>query len=279
MTVNGTDDRCSGYALGHIAGEDFRINTRFMKGEDLGKYDINEANVSNVISEISCDTTGKAALIYYDSFPVAVASIRNYELSVPLGNQNKGSIKIYTVLEPVKEFRPIPSSGYITAVYGFDPDHIEAPATEELDKNDDNRIMDQCSTVFFEAKKQKIKGTDGKNIEVEYKAKKIDLNNDGIVDYAIKADWFSETLPQDVRLTSVFAAINNSDGKGLNRYILFPLTVIRNSQFYLEQVADLNQDGIMEIIIRKNRKERDSFSVFEFDSSKNGYMEIYSDTD
>ena len=242
---------CEAFSFGHIAGDEFRILTRMDR--DKENIVIDERDLQNSIANKTCDRYGTLALILYDSQPVSVAGVTNYDYSKPLAENSEEKPILYTVLRTENKLGEFPDSGFVLALYGFDRTNIEQYRTkiEPVTKADEDLINRHNDTIFFENTKKDVHG-----VEVEYETVKTDINGDGLSDLVVLSTWSDKALPQGVVYISVYV-LSGITGDNLTRYDILPFTKIRKSRFYLFQLVDLNNDGRKEIIIRKNREGND----------------------
>jgi hypothetical protein len=256
---------CEKFSFGHIAADEFRIFTRMDR--DKENVVIDEQDLKGSIANKTCDRYGTLALILYDSQPVSVASVTNYDYSKPLAENSEEKPILYTVLKTENRIGDYPDSGFVMALYGFDRSNIEQYKTNisPVTKADEDLINGHNDTIFYENTKKDVHG-----VGVEYETIKTDLNGDGHDDLAVLSTWTDKALPQGVIYITVYV-LSDITGSNLTRYDILPFTKVRKSRFFLFQLVDLNNDGRKEIIIRKNREGSDSFMIYEFDKSTGKY--------
>ena len=135
------------------------------------------------------------------------------------------------------------------------------PADEEL-------IAGSADTIYYE-----IVGKDPSKTEIEYSAIKTDLNMNGDKLFSIISVWNDPQMPKSVKYLSIFNIHKGQDKSGSKRYQLFPINKVRNSSFNIDQIADVDNDGYKETIIRKERDSNDSFTLYDYDPQKDQYTE------
>lgn len=259
---------CPSFAVGHIAGEDFRINTRVLASSKL--VPIDEKDIRGWITKNTCDRAGQEAMIYFNSRPVAIASIQSFDYSKPLGEKSNERPVLYTVLKTKKLATVLPTSGYIVAVFDYDQSNLDFyDKTEtEMSKEDEELIAGSCDTIYYE-----IVGKDPSKTEIEYSAVKTDLDLKGDKLISVLALWNDPELPKTVKYLSIFNIHKKQNETGSKRYQLFPIDKVRNSNFSIFQVLDVDNDGYKETITRKERDSMDRFTLYDFDVEKDSYVE------
>lgn len=265
---------CPSFAIGHIAGNKFRIYSRFLKSVE--KPEIDEKDLQQSIAKATCDRAGQTALIYYDSVPIALATVESYDYSKPFGDASKDKPVVYTVLALDKKLDDLPESGYIVAVFNFDPKNMNFYKTIDLEvtPDDEQIISGSADTIYYQ-----VIGKDPVKTEVEYSSIKTDLNTDGIKDMAVLTTWTDPELPKNVHYIAVFNLHKQTDENKNLRYPVFPITKIRKSKFYLFQVVDVDNDGYKETILRKERNGEDTFLVYKYNRNKDAYVELTKSTE
>jgi hypothetical protein len=257
-------DICPNYAIGHIAMGQVRVYTRFFK--NLENIIINENNLSESIAKQSCDRANQEAIIFYNSIPIGTAKTVSYDYSKSLAKDAKEDFKVYTIMEFKEIFHKIPDGQQIIAIYDSKKDtNTLLKEIKTTTEDDEEVIVGNSDTIYFEFIKE-----DPYKKQLEYSSIKTDLNNDGIEDLVALTEW-SEAGEKKLRYISIFVLINKKD-KPVKRYILFPITLIRNSSFYLSQVLDTNGDGNKEIIIKKTRDSIDEFTIYKYDNISDTYL-------
>lgn len=266
--VKKPESTCPSFAMGHIAGEDFRVNTRVLSSSKL--VPIDEKDILGWISKHSCDRAGQQALIYYNSRPVAVADIRSYDYSKPLGESSGQRPILYTVLKTQKRAAIIPSNGYVVAVFDYDQKNIDFydRVETEMTPEDEELIAGSADTIYYE-----IVGKDPAKIEIEYSGLKTDLDTNGDKLMSIVSTWNDPKMPSSVKYLAIFNIHKYASKSGSKRYQLFPINKVRKSNFHIDQVIDVDNDGYKETIIRKERDSNDSFTLFDYDPAKDIYTE------
>ncbi len=259
---------CPPFAIGHIAGEDFRINTRVLSSSKL--IPIDENDIMGWIGKNTCDRGGQKALIYFNSRPVAVAEIKSFDYSKPLGEKSNERPILYTVLKTEKRATVIPTSGYIVAVFDYDQDNLDFydRIETEMSKPDEELIGGSCDTIYYE-----VVGKDASKTEIEYSAIKTDLNISGDKLISVVALWTDPSLPKTVKYLSIFNIHKDEKKSGSKRYYLFPIDKIRNSTFSIAQIVDVDNDGYKETITRKERESADVFTLYDYDVEKDTYIQ------
>jgi len=259
---------CPAFALGHIAGEDFRINTRVLSSSKL--IPIDENDIMGWISKNTCDRGGQKALIYFNSHPVAIAEIKSFDYSKPLGEKSNERPILYTVLKTIKRSTVTPTSGYIVAVFDYDQNNLDFydKIETEMSKADEELIGGSCDTIYYE-----VVGKDASKTEIEYSAIKTDLDINGDKLISVVALWTDPALPKTVKYLSIFNIHKDEKKSGSKRYQLFPIDKIRNSNFSISQIVDVDNDGYKETIIRKERGSNDTFTLYDYDVEKDTYIE------
>lgn len=259
---------CLGFAMGHIAGEDFRINTRVLSSSKL--VPIDENDVRGWIAKNTCDRGEQEALIYYNSRPVAIAQVTSFDYSKPLGEKSNERPILYTVLKTKKVATVLPTSGYVIAVFDYDQKNMDFYDKIEttMSKADEELIGGSCDTIYYE-----IVGKDPSKTEIEYTAIKTDLDINGDKLISVLATWNDPELPRTVKYLSIFNIHQSQKASGSKRYQLFPINKVRNSSFSIFQIADVDNDGYKETIIRKERESSDAFTMYDYDPEKDTYIE------
>lgn len=258
-------DICPNYAIGHIAVGKVRVYTRFLK--NLESIIINENNLSESIAKQSCDRANQEAIIFYNSIPIGVAKTVSYDYSKSLAKEAKEDFKVYTIMEFKEKYHNIPDNAQITAVYNSSKS-IDAltkeikPSTDE----DEEIIVGNSDTIYFEFIKE-----DPYKKQLEYSSIKTDLNGDGTNDLVALTEWYDANDKSNLRHIAIFALINK-ENEPIKRYILFPITLIRNSSFSIFQILDTNSDGNKEIIIKKTRDSKDEFTIYKYDNISDTYL-------
>ncbi len=262
------DTDCPSFAIGHIAGEDFRINTRLFY--DSKQKPIDENNIREWIAKNSCDKAGTQALIYYNSKPVAIAEIQSYDYSKPFAEKSNEKPILYTVLKPQKKATVLPNSGYIVAVFNYDQKNIDFydRVETEVSKEDESLIAGSSDTIYYE-----VIGKDPSKTEIEYNAIKTDLNTAGDKLICVLSTWNAPELSSLVRYLAIYNIHKTNNNTGSKRYQLFPINKVRNSKFDIFQVIDLDNDGYKETIIKKERESFDTFTLYDYDVTKDLYTE------
>jgi len=260
-------DECGSFAVGHIAGDEFRVETRFIRSGTRTEIDENDLQTS--IYRNSCDRQGQTAMIYYDSKPVAVASVTSYDYSKPLADASEMKPTVYTILKAERRLAAIPEDGYIIAVYDYDEKNLDfyKDVQTEMNQDDEDLIAGSCNTIYYQ-----VIGGQSNKIETQYVAIKTSLNTSGAKEISVMANWTDPTLPKGVFYVAIFN-IHKKQGSGASRYPLFPITKVRNSNFYLFQIVDVDNDGYKETFIRKERDGADTFTMYHYNEAKDAYFD------
>jgi hypothetical protein len=267
--VKAPEKECASFAIGHIAIDQFRVQTRFLASASADSPAFSQNDLQAALSTLSCDKARQKALIYYDSKPVAIASIQSFDYSKPLADGSDMKPEFYTVLKVEKKLANFPDNGYVIAVYDYYDSRMDFynSTNQEVTDQDESLISGSCSTIYYQ-----VVGEDPQKTEVEYAAIKGPLNMSGIKDLAVLATWTGGPgLPKGINYTAVFNLHINKDGSA-SRHPLFPITKMRNSTLHLEQMLDLNNDGYMEVVVRKNRDGNDTFMIYRYDRDKDAYI-------
>lgn len=265
------EKECASFAIGHIAIDQFRVQTRFLSSASVNSPAFSQNDLQKALATLSCDKARQKALIYYNSKPVAIASIKSFDYSKPLADGSDMRPEFYTVLTVEKKLADFPDNGYVIAVYDYYDSRMDLynSTDQAVTDEDETLIAGSCNTIYYQ-----VVGDEGpKRTEVEYAAIKGLLNMSGIKDLAVLATWTGTGLPKGVNYTAVFALHINKDGSA-SRHPLFPITKMRNSTLHLEQMLDLNNDGYMEVVVRKNRDGNDTFMIYQYDKDKDAYISI-----
>lgn len=265
---------CSPFSLGHIAGDKFRINARLLKS--VVDVKIDENNLSESIAKSFCDRAGQIALIYYDSRPVAIASIESYDYSKPVGSESKEQPIVYAVMNVIKKLSNFPDNGYVVAVFDYQEKLMDfySQIDTAIDKTDEDVISGNIDTIYYQ-----VMGQDPSKTEVEYSSLKTNLDVNDNKEIAVLSVWTDKKLHKGVHYVSAFNLHGSKQNKETKRYSLFPITKIRRSIFNLFQVVDIDNDGYKETILRKERNGIDSFLIYKYDPEKDIYVELTSNKD
>jgi hypothetical protein len=94
---------CPSFAIGHIAIDQFRVQTRFLASASDHDKVFQQNDLQQALATLSCDKAKQKALIYYDSKPVAIASIESFDYSKPLAENSEMKPEFYTVLKVEKK--------------------------------------------------------------------------------------------------------------------------------------------------------------------------------
>ncbi len=268
QTTKAEEKECASFAMGHIAIDQFRVQTRFLASADANSPVFSQNDLQTALSTLSCDKARQKALVYYNSKPVAIASVQSFDYSKPLADGSEMKTDFYTVLKVEKKLADFPDNGYVVAVYDYYDSRMDfykstdQPVTEQ----DENLIAGSCSTIYYQ-----VVGQDPQKTEVEYAAIKGPLNMSGVRSLAVMATWTDPGLPKGVNYSAIFDLHIKKDGSA-SRHPLFPITKMRNSTLHLEQMLDLNNDGYMEIVARKSRDNNDTFMIYRYDASRDAYI-------
>ena len=258
---------CASYAIGHIAMTEFRVETRFLASASDQDEVFKQGDLQKALATLSCDKAKRTALIYYDSKPVAIASVERFDYSKPLADNSDLKPEFYTVLKVEKKLAEFPTDGYVVAVYDYDESKMDFYGSAEAATDEDEKLIaGSCDTIYYQ-----VVGKDPQKTEIEYAAIKAPLNVAGEKSLSVLASWTDPDLPKDVHYNAVFSLHIKPDGSA-SRYPLFPITKVRKSSFHLFQVIDLNNDGYKETLVRKNRESTDKFIIYYYDPKKNSYM-------
>ncbi|MFH1223668.1 MAG: hypothetical protein V1647_04930 [Pseudomonadota bacterium] len=260
-------DECETYAVGHIVGDEFRVETRFIRANGIEYVD--ESDLQASIYKNSCDRSGQTALMYYDSKPIALASVSNYDYSKPFGDRSEMSPIVYTILKAEKRLAAIPDNGYVIAVYDYDENNMDfyKDVQTEMNKEDEDLIAGSCNTIYYQ-----VIGKEPEKVETEYNAVKTELDRNGTKILSVMANWVDPALPKGVYYVAIFN-LHRKKGVGSTRYPIFPITKVRKSSFHLFQIVDVDNDGYKETFIRKERDGIDSFTMYHYDKTKDAYID------
>jgi hypothetical protein len=263
----GPVSECASFSLGHIAGDRFRINSRFLRS--VADPQIDENNLQETIAKNTCDRAGQTALIYYDSRPVAIASVESYDYSKPVGSESKEKPVVYSVMTVTKKLDEFPDNGYVVAVFDYNEklmDFYKALDTSS-NKSDEELISGSVDTIYYQ-----VLGEDPSNTDVEYSSLKTDLNSDGVKEISVLAVWSDKKNPQNADHVAAFNLHLLKDKT--NRYPLFSISRMKKFSLHLEQVVDIDNDGYKETILRKETGGQDEFLIYKYDINKDGYLEL-----
>jgi hypothetical protein len=258
---------CATYSLGHIAGDRFRINSRFLRS--VADPQIDENNLQETIASSTCDRAGQTALIYYDSRPVAIASVESYDYSKPIGSESKDKPIVYSVMTVVQKLDEFPDNGYVVAVFDYNEKQMDfyKALDTSAEKNDEELISGSVDTIYYQ-----VIGEDPAGTDVEYSSLKTDLNTDGIKEIAVVAIWSDKNLQKGTNYVAAFNLHLLKDKT--SRYPLFSITKIKKTKLHLFQVVDIDNDGYKETILRKEDNGQDEFLIYRYDPNKDGYLEL-----
>ncbi|MCX6112263.1 MAG: hypothetical protein NTY22_03120 [Proteobacteria bacterium] len=265
------NSECASYSLGHIAVDKFRINSRFFKSVEDPQID--ENNLAETIAKNTCDRAGQTALIYYDSRPVAIASVESYDYSKPVAVETKEKPIVYSVMTIIKKLSDFPDNGYVVAVFDYDEKAMDFynRLDTSSEKADDDLISGSVDTIYYQ-----VIGQDPSKTEVEYSSLKTDLNTEGNKEIAVSAVWTDKRLPTGVHYVAAFNLHKTKESTKVNRYPLFPITKTKKANLYLFQVVDIDNDGYKETILRKEKNGIDTFLIYKYDPNKDAYAELVS---
>jgi hypothetical protein len=259
---------CVSFAIGHIAIDQFRVQTRFMASASDDDTVFKQNNLQQALATLSCDKANQKALIYYDSKPVAIAHVESFDYSKPLADNSEIKPEFYTVLKVEKKLADFPDNGYVIAVYDYYDSRMDFynSIDDKVTDDDEKLIAGSCDTIYYQ-----VIGKDPQKTEIEYSAIKAPLNMAGIKALSVLATWIDPSLPKGVTYNAIFNMHIKKDGSA-SRHPLFPITKVRNSEFHLFQMLDLNNDGFKETVVRKNRDDKDTFTVYYYDRDKDAYF-------
>ncbi len=260
---------CASFSLGHIAGDKFRIISRFLRSVEDPQID--ENNLAETIAKITCDRAGQQALIFYDSRPVAIASVESYDYSKPVAVDTKERPLVYSVMTVTKKFSDFPDNGYVVAVFDYNDKYMDFynKLDTSSEKADEDLISGSVDTIYYQ-----VIGEDPSKTEVEYSSLKTDLNTDGNQEIAVSAVWTDKKLPAGVHYIAAFNLHKAKGSTKVNRYPLFPITKTKKANLYLFQVVDIDNDGYKETILRKEKNGIDTFLIYKYDINKDAYIEL-----
>jgi hypothetical protein len=261
------DPVCANFSLGYIASNNsFTIENR-LKNTFKQTLKLKNGKLNYNIEEISCDTVGNLMNIFYDSKLYHKAMITNYEYTAPISNKKNNDLELKTVLKPFSTNKIDLQSGYIVAIEDISNSNL-SPVFYKISQEEEEVILGTCDTIFFE-----LTSNNPGEAELEYMAVKTDFNNNGVFDYFVLSNWYHKSLPKGLKYTTLFALIfdNNNSAK---RYTLLPFTSTRNSNFFIEQILDLDNNNYKEVIVRRVRNFQDNFIIFKYSKEKNSFNEI-----
>jgi len=267
--VKAPEKECASFAIGHIAIDQFRIKTRFLASASGNDAVFQQNDLQQALAKLSCDKAKQKALIYYDSKPVAIATVESFDYSKPLADNSDIKPEFYTVLKVEKKLANFPDNGYVIAVYDYYDSRMDFYNSVENKVTDDEEklIAGSCDTIYFQ-----VVGKDPQKTEIEYAAIEAPLNMSGMKSLSVLASWTDPNLPKNVHYNAIFNLHIKKDGSA-SRHPLFPITKVRNSEFHLFQVLDLNNDGYKETVVRKSRDGNDTFTVYYYDKEKDAYFQ------
>lgn len=260
------ENNCLSFSIGHITTEkEVRVLTRFFR--NIEKINIDENNLVESISSQSCDRLGQKAIVFKNSKPAAIAHVETYDYTTPIGKDSKEQNIVYTNLKIDSYYTEINQGDYIVVVFTEEPNKLTGKNYDTLPitKEDEEVIVGNADTIFYE-----ILNKESYDLMLEYSALKTDVNNDSYNDLIAIAKWHKK----DLRHTTIFILSFNKNNL-VTRHMVFPLTQLRNSYLFIEQVVDLDDDGYKEIVVRKNRKGKDAFTVYKYDSISDMYLERF----
>jgi len=267
--VKTPEKECESFAIGHIAIDNFRVQTRFLASASDHDTVFQQNDLQKALATLSCDKAKQKALIYYDSKPVAIASIESFDYSKPLAENSEIKPEFYTVLKVEKKLADFPDNGYVIAVYDYYDSRMDFynSVDKKITEDDEKLIAGSCDTIYYQ-----VIGKDPQKTEIEYAAIKTPLNMSGMKSLSVLASWMDKSLPKGVNYNAIFNLHIKKDGSA-SRHPLFPITKVRNSSFHLFQILDLNNDGYKETVVRKNRDSNDTFTVYYYDRDKDAYFQ------
>jgi len=260
---------CESFAIGHIAMDKFRVQTRFRASASDHDAVLQQNDLQKALATLSCDTANKKALIYYDSKPVAIASVTSFDYSKPLAENSEDKPEFYTVLRIEKKLANFPDNGYVIAVYDYYDSRMDFynSAEEKVTADDEKLIAGSCDTIYYQ-----VVGKDPQKTEIEYAAIKAPLDMGGMKTLSVLASWADPSLPKDVHYNAIFNLHIKKDGSA-SRHPLFPITKVKDQDLHLFQILDLNNDGYKETVIRKNKNNNDTFIIYYYDRGKDAYFQ------
>jgi len=257
---------CSNFALGYIASNNsFTIDNR-IKNSFKGTLSLINNKVSHNIEEISCDIIGNKMNIFYNSKLYIEALITNYEYTSAISKKTN-ELELKTILKPFTTNKISLNSGYIIAVDQINLANLN-PVIWEINQEEEDFILGTCDTIYFELTSKNPGET-----QIEYLAAKTDLNNNKINDYIVLSNWYDKSLSKGSKYTSIFALVFDKNNSA-QRYTLLPFSATRNSNFFIEQIIDIDNDGVKEIIIRRVRGFKDTFIIYKFSQEKNSFIQV-----
>ena len=267
-TAKAPQKECASFAIGHIAVNQFRVQTRFLASATENDAVFKQDNLQQALATLSCDKANQKALIYYDSKPVAIARIESFDYSKPLAENSEIKPEFYTVLKVEKKLADFPDNGYVIAVYDYYESRMDFYNSVEntVSDEDEKLIAGSCDTIYYQVIEK-----DPQKTEIEYSAIKAPLNMSGMKTLAVLASWTDPSLPKGVHYNAIFNLHIKKDGSA-SRHPLFSINKVRNSEFHLFQMLDLNNDGYKETVVRKNRDSNDTFAVYYYDIEKDAYF-------
>lgn len=265
---------CDAYSIGHISenGNTFRVNMRRVFDEEDSVVD--ESNLLESIVPITCDRAGQRALIYYNSVPVATAVVESYDYSKPIAKVTDEEPILYTVLKLEQKLDEFPKTGYIVAVFDYNPKLMDfyTETSVSLSRAEQTTIEGNIDTIYYE-----VIGSDPDQTSAFYYAIKTRLNYDSNIELiSVLSLWEDPKLPSNVNYMTLFNMHMNPRTRKALRYSLFPITAIRTSNFKLFQVVDIDNSGYKETILKKIRDNRVSFIIYKYDRSTDSYFKAVS---
>jgi len=263
---NDIKNECHNYSLGYIGSDNSFIIENRLKNTFKEPLSIVNNKISHNIEEISCDIIGNKLNIFYNSKFYLEALISNYEYTSPVSKQNK-DLELKTILKPFTSNRIDLSSGYIVAVDRIDKANLK-PISWDFSQEEEEIILGTCDTIYFE-----LTGKDPSSSEIEYIAAKTDLNSDGTTDYIVLVNWYDKSLAKGTKYTSIFVLLFDKNNSA-QRYTLLPFSTTRNSNFFIEQIIDLDNNGIKEIIVRRVRSFKDNFIIYKLSLERNSFIQV-----